>query len=106
VSHEPPLPNDGRFPDGARVFVRYPPDCEIRSTGPGSLSDRESWPWLPGVIDHQSGPEEWAVTIVARSHAVLADGSPAAESAPDDALYFAHECFRESSEIRLAARLN
>ncbi len=48
--------NDGRFPDDSAVEVRYPRDKrEERET------DRAGWPWLPGSIVEQCGPDEWYV---------------------------------------------
>jgi hypothetical protein len=63
--------NDSRFPDESPVLVRYPLD------GPRSVSDRAEWPWLPGTIEQQCGPDEWLVTIEDRRLAELGDGSPA-----------------------------
>ena len=60
---------------------------------------RETWPWLPGTIEQQCGPDEWLVTIEDRRLAELDDGSPAPEGTADDDLLFP-QCFRESSEIR------
>lgn len=47
--------DDGRFPDQSPVEVRCPrPKQE-------ELSDREGWPWLPGTIVEQCGPDECSV---------------------------------------------
>ena len=44
--------NDGRFPDDSEVEIRYPRDKrEERET------DRAGWPWLPGSILGQCGPD-------------------------------------------------
>ncbi len=43
--------NDGRFPDCADVMVRYPAPGMTPSTR------REDWPWMPGVIEGQGGPD-------------------------------------------------
>jgi len=83
--------NDGKFPDEGPVEVRYP-----RSEEQG---DRGRWPWLPGTIVEQCGPDEWYVCVVARELAVLDDGGPAADSRPGDDPFFPC-CFRDSSEIR------
>jgi hypothetical protein len=89
--------NDGRYPDESEVLVRYPLD------GPGTASDRESWPWLPGTIEQQCGPDEWLVTIEDRRLAELDDGSPAPEGTPDEDLLFP-QCFRDASELRQPGR--
>jgi hypothetical protein len=104
--------NDGRFPDQSEVLVRYPlrPGPERR---PGQSQDehlailkayRETWPWLPGTIEQQCGPDEWLVTIEDRRLAELDDGSPAPGGTPDEDLLFP-QCYRESSEIRLVPDL-
>jgi hypothetical protein len=85
--------NDGRFPDESPVLVRYPLD------GPRSINDRAEWPWLPGTIEQQCGPDEWLVTIEDRRLAELDDGSPAPEGTPDEDLLFP-QCYRDSSELR------
>ena len=59
------------FPDDSPVEVRYPLDGTPTKTSAGTtvyISDvpRESWPWLPGVIEQQCGPDEWQVTVLAR----------------------------------------
>jgi hypothetical protein len=63
--------NDGRFPDDSRVEVRYP---RSRKEEHG---DRAAWPWLPGSIVEQCGPDEWRVCVEDRGVAVLRDGRPA-----------------------------
>jgi hypothetical protein len=104
--------NDGRFPDESEVLVRYPigPDPERQ---PGTSddehlavlrADREGWPWLLGIIEHQCGPDEWKVTVEDRRLAELEDGSPAPEGTADEDLWFP-QCFRDSSEIRRTASL-
>jgi hypothetical protein len=85
--------NDGRFPGESPVLVRYPLD------GPRSVSDRAEWPWLPGTIEQQCGPDEWLVTIEDRRLAELDDGSPAPEGTPDEDLLFPQR-YRDSSELR------
>ena len=87
--------NDGRFPDDSLVEVRYPLNLQEE------LGDRSAWPWLPGSILSQCGPDEWHVCVVARELAVLDDGSPApAGTADGDLLYPC--CFRDASELRRA----
>ena len=85
--------NDGKFPDESPVEVRYP-RSEQEEQG-----DRERWPWLPGTIVEQCGPDEWYVCVVARELAVREVGRAAAGSTPGDDLFFPC-CFRDSSEIR------
>lgn len=85
--------NDGKFPDESPVEVRYPRSKQEEH------GHRERWPWLPGTIVEQCGPDEWYVCVVARGLAVLEDGRPAAGSAASDDLFFPC-CFRDSSEIR------
>jgi hypothetical protein len=85
--------NDGKFPDESPVEVRYP--CSEQE----EQDERERWPWLPGTIVEQCGPDEWYVCVVARELGVLDDGRLAADSTPGDDLSFPC-CFRDSSEIR------
>ena len=85
--------NDGKHPDDSTVEVRYPRDKTQEVRG------RELWPWMPGTVEQQCGPDEWLITIEDRSVAVQADGSPAQEGTPDEDLWFP-QCFRDSSEIR------
>ena len=87
--------NDGRFPDGSRVEVRYP-----RTRG--EHGDRAAWPWLPGTITGQCGPDEWQVCVEDRAVAVLRDGRPAPRNTASRNLYYPL-CFRDSSEIRRPA---
>jgi hypothetical protein len=88
--------NDGRFPDGAEVRVRYPLP-EMTAETP-----REAWPWMAGTIEQQCGVDEWQVLVDAREVAELEDGTPAPEGAPEDELFYPL-CFRDSSEIELEA---
>ncbi len=85
--------NDGRFPDGSAVEVRYPRDKREEQ------GDRSAWPWLPGSILSQCGPDEWYVCVEARELAMLGDGSPAPVGTADEDLFYLC-CFREGSEIR------
>ena len=92
------------FPDDSPVEVRYPVDGTPTKTSAGTtvyISDvpRESWPWLPGVIEQQCGPDEWQVTVLARELAELEDGTRAPEGTPDEQLYYP-SCFRDASELR------
>jgi hypothetical protein len=52
--------NDGRFPDQSPVEVRYPRSKQEEQ------GDRERWPWLPGSIVEQCGPDEWYVCTEVR----------------------------------------
>ena len=86
--------NDGRFPDDSRVEVRYP-RTRLEEHG-----DRAAWPWLPGSIVEQCGPDEWRVCVEDRGVAVLRDGRPAPRNTASRNLYYPM-CFRDSTEIRL-----
>jgi len=88
--------NDGRFPDDSRVEVRYP------RTRQEEHGDRATWPWLPGSIVEQCGPDEWRVCVEDRGVAVLRDGRPAPRNTASRNLYYPM-CFRDSSEIRRPA---
>ena len=85
--------NDGKYPDDSAVEVRFPSGKEQEGR------DRELWPWMPGTVEQQCGPNEWLITVESRSVAVQKDGSPAREGTPDEDLWFP-QCFRDSSEIR------
>ena len=87
--------NDGRFPDHGAVEVRYPRDKREER------GDRSAWPWLPGTILSQCGPDEWYVCVEARELARLDDGSPAPAGTADEDLFYPC-CFRDGSEIRHA----
>ena len=52
--------NGGRFPDQSPVEVRYPRSKQEEQGA------RERWPWLPGTIVEQCGPDEWYVCIEVR----------------------------------------
>jgi hypothetical protein len=62
--------NEGRLPDNSLVEVRYPRDKQEEQ------GDRSVWPWLPGLIVGQCGPDEWYVCVEDRALAILADGGP------------------------------
>ena len=85
--------NDGRFPDDSLVEIRYARDLQEE------LGDRSGWPWLPGSILGQCGPDEWHVCVEARELATLDDGSPAPPGTTDRELFYPC-CFRDASEIR------
>ena len=87
--------NDGRFPDDSLVEVRHPRNRQEE------LGDRSAWPWLPGTILSQCGPDEWYVCVEANELAMLDDGGLApAGTAAGELLYPC--CFRDGSEIRRA----
>jgi hypothetical protein len=85
--------NDGRFPDDSLVEIRYPRDLQEE------LGDRSGWPWLPGSILGQCGPDEWHVCVAVRELAMLDDSSPVPAGTTDRELLFPC-CFRDGSEIR------
>jgi hypothetical protein len=85
--------NDGRFPDDSPVEIRYP------RTRREEQGDRSTWPWLPGSILEQCGPDEWYVCVEVRELALLEDGRRAPRGTPGRDLYYPC-CFRDSSEIR------
>jgi hypothetical protein len=74
--------NDGRFPDESPVEVRYPRSKQEEQ------GDREQWPWLPGAIVEQCGPDEWYVCVAVRELAVLRDGRRAPRSTASRNLYY------------------
>ena len=85
--------NDGKFPDESPVEVRYPRSKQEEQ------GDLEQWPWLPGTIVEQCGPDEWYVCIEVRELAVLRDGRRAPRGTASRNLCYPC-CFRDSSEIR------
>ena len=85
--------NDGRFPDDSRVEVRYPRNLQEQ------VGHRSAWPWLPGSILGQCGPDEWHVCVEMCELAVLDDGSPAPAGTADGELLYPC-CLRDASEIR------
>lgn len=74
--------NDGRFPDDSLVLVPYPLD---------PVSERSAWPWLPGTVLGQCGPNEWHIVLDGRDDLAEPD-------ADGELLYPA--CFRNADEIR------
>src|ERR1039457_3749865 len=85
--------NDGKFPDESPVEVRYPRSKQEEQ------ADRDTWPWLPGSIVEQCGPDEWYVCIEVRELAVLRDGRRAPRGTASRNLHYSC-CFRDGSEIR------
>jgi hypothetical protein len=77
------LSTDNLYPEDTPVMVRFP------RTPEETQGDREQWPWLPGTIFEQCGPDEWTVCVEAPELATAEDG---------EACYLV--CFRDASEIR------
>ncbi len=88
--------NEERFPNGTAVEVRFPLTREQHH------GDGEAWPWLPGTITEQCGPDEWQVCVEDMSVAVRKDGSKPTPRTPQNKLFYPL-CFRDSSEIRRAS---
>jgi hypothetical protein len=57
----------------------WPRNCPMVRVQHG---DRERWPWLPGTIVEQCGPDEWYVCIEVRELAMLGDGRRAPRDTP------------------------
>ncbi len=91
--------NDGKFPDESPVEVRYP------RSKPEEQGDRERWPWLPGTIVEQCGPDQWYVCIEVRDLTVLRDGRRALRGTASRNLYYPC-CFRDGSETRPRSALS
>jgi hypothetical protein len=93
----PGISEDGRavaFADDTPVMVRYP------RTPEQLWGDRAEWPWLPGTIMEQCGPDEWRVVVEDVTVAVRKDGSKPAPRTPKSRLYYPC-CLRDSSELML-----
>jgi hypothetical protein len=72
------------FPDDSWVEVRYPLTPEQEH------GDRNAWPWLPGSVVSQCGPDEWQICVQSPELAI-----------PDEAGEATYPlCFRDSSELR------
>src|SRR5437773_7938914 len=82
-----------QLPDECAVLVRFP-RTEAEAKG-----DREAWPWLPGTVLQQAGPDEWQVCVEDMSVAVREDGSKPTPRTPQHKLYYPC-CYRDASEIR------
>ena len=92
MHHELP---GGQLVEDSPVMVRYPRTLEEER------GDRAKWPWLPGTILEQCGPDEWRVCVEVRELAVRQDGSKPTPRTPQHKLFYPC-CYRDSSEIRLA----
>jgi hypothetical protein len=85
--------NDGRFPDDSLVEVRFPRSRQEEH------GDREQWPWLPGEIVRQCGPDEWLICVTDHEVARLRNGRRAPRGTSPLKLYYLH-CYRDASQIR------
>lgn len=83
------------FTEDMAVEVRYP------RTKEEERGDRAGWPWLPGTVVQQCGPDEWQVCVEDMAVAVRKDGSRPTPRTPRNRLYYPL-CFRDASEIKLA----
>ena len=91
----PSIPEHGpAIAEEMAVEVRFP------RTPEQERDDRANWPWLPGTILEQCGPDEWRVCVEDISVAVREDGSKPTPRTPQHNLYYPL-CFRDSSEIKL-----
>jgi hypothetical protein len=86
---------DGQLVEDTPVMVRYP------RTKEEERGDRARWPWLPGTIVQQAGPDEWQVCVEDMAVAVRQDGSRPTLRTPKNKLFYPL-CFRDASEIKLA----
>jgi hypothetical protein len=73
-----------RDPEDSWVEVRYP------LTRGQEHGDRDEWPWLPGWVAAECGPDEWGICVQAPELAIQHEGET-----------WYPTCFRDSSEIRL-----
>ncbi len=85
---------DGQLVEDTPVMVRYPRTKEEEQ------GDRARWPWLPGTIVQQCGPDEWQVCVEDLAVAVRQDGSKPSPGTPKNKLFYPL-CFRDASEIKL-----
>ena len=72
------------FPEDSWVEVRYPLTSEQEH------GDREAWPWLPGWVVSECGPNEWEICVQAPELAI-----PGEEGEANYPV-----CFRDASELR------
>ena len=86
--------SDGQLAEDTPVMVRYP--C----TPEQERGDRAAWPWRPGTILQQVGPDEWQVCVEDMAVAVRKDGSKPTPRTPKNKLFYPL-CYRDSSELRL-----
>ena len=76
---------DVQFPEDSWVEVRFPLTAEQER------GDRDAWPWLPGWVAAECGPDEWEICVQAPELGFERDGETCYPT-----------CFRESSELRPA----
>ena len=91
MDHELPV---GNLADETPVLVLYP------RTSEEERGDRARWPWLPGTILQQVGPDEFQILVEDLAVAVRKDGSRPTPRTPKNRLYFPL-CYRDASEIKL-----
>ena len=82
------------FAEDVAVMVKFPRTKEEEQ------GDRANWPWLPGTVVHQCGPDEWQVCVEDMSVAVRKDGSKPTPRTPKNKLFYPF-CYRDASEIML-----
>jgi hypothetical protein len=82
------------FAEDVAVMVKYPRTTEEER------GDRVAWPWLPGTVLQQCGPDEWQVCVEDLAVAVRKDGSRPTPRTPKNKLFYPL-CYRDSSELRL-----
>ena len=71
------------YEEDQEVLVKYPLTMGQQD------GDRSAWPWLPGWIARECGPDEWEVVVEAPELAMVQDG---------EVVY--PVCFRDSSELQ------
>jgi hypothetical protein len=77
-----------QFPDDCAVLVRFP-RTEAEAKG-----DRGAWPWLPGTVLQQVGPDEWQVCVEVRELAY-----------PEGGELWYPCCYRDADELQLREHL-
>jgi len=89
--------NDGRFPDDSDVQIRYPLTDD--------QAERSTWPWVPGWIAGQCGPDEWDIVVEgAGPTSYDEDGEPLYSAAYRNATEIRHTGLRRAVD-RIADRL-
>ena len=59
------------------------------------------WPWLPGTIVQQCGPDEFQIVVEDMSVALRQDGSRPTPRTPKNKLFYPLAYQRQLNEIRL-----
>jgi hypothetical protein len=85
---------DGQLVEDTPVMVRYPRTPEEEK------GDRAAWPWLPGTIVQQCGPDEFQIVVEDMAVAVRKDGSRPTPRTPKNKLFYPL-AYRDSFEIKL-----